>query len=514
MFYPNKEKFIQLATKGNLIPVSCEYFSDLETPVSTFMKIQNSDYSFILESAEAGKHVGRYSFLGSDPSLIFTSKKDAIKIEVKDDGKFASCGGFKNKEYKLDKNKNPLDELNNILSKFKLVQDPGHGLPRFSGGFVGYIGYDMIDFFEPIKPFRNQDLDLPDCVMMLVDNLVIFDHLTKKIKLVCNTYADDSDSNNLGLIYDNAVKRLQDMMDKISVSLDDFIDLSSASLKRGVEIDANIESNFKKEDFIDKVEKIKHEIKDGQIIQAVLSQRFSIPFKDKDPLTVYRILRAINPSPYMFFLKLRDMKLVGSSPEVMVRSEDRNVELRPIAGTRPRGSDDAEDLKLEKELINDEKERSEHIMLVDLGRNDLGRVCEYTSVKVPELMIIEKYSHVLHIVSSVMGKLRSDQNIFDLFKACFPAGTVTGAPKVKAMQIIQDMEETKRGPYAGCVGYFSFSGNMDTCITIRTILFKEDISYIQAGAGIVVDSIPEKEYEETLNKAKALIKALQIVNDI
>jgi len=511
MFYPTKQKFIKLAKRGNLIPVYCEYFSDLETPLSTFMKFIDSDYSFILESVEGGKHIGRYSFLGSDPSLILSSKGDKIKIEVKDKNFLPSNPKFVTRQYKLEKNKNPVDEINDILSEFRLIKDTKLELPKFTGGFVGYIGYDMVTFFEPVKAFKKDDLNLPDCLMMLADNLIIFDHLTKRLKLICNTYIEDKTPEKIAIVYDTVIRRLEKLIKKVSVVLDRSIDLSSIPLKQEVSMSDDIKSNFKKHDFENKVKKIKNEIKNGEIIQAVLSQRLAIPFK-QNPLTVYRVLRAINPSPYMFFLKLKELTLIGSSPEVMVRSEEGKVELRPIAGTRPRGRNEEEDLKLENELISDRKERAEHIMLVDLGRNDLGRVCKYNSVKVPELMVTEKYSHVLHLVSSVLGELKKGKDIFDLFKACFPAGTVAGAPKVRAMQIIQQMENTKRGPYAGCVGYFSFSGNMDTCITIRTIIVKSNVAYIQAGAGIVADSIPEKEYEETLNKAKALIKSIQIAN--
>ncbi len=511
MFYPNKQKFIQLAQKGNLIPVYHEYFSDLDTPVSAFMKIADSEYSFILESAEAGRHMGRYSFLGSEPSLIFSFHLNKIKIEVKNKRFLSHRSGFENQEYRIDEGKDPLDEIKKILSKFKFVKDSTMNLPRFLGGFVGYIGYDVVDFFEPVLPFKKDDLKLPDILMMLVDNLIIFDHLTKKLKLVCNAYVDDKNKKRLSEIYDDTIKRLEIMIHKISSPLDKTADLFFESFYENSKSNIDIKYSEDKENFINKVIEIKKDIKEGEIIQAVLSQRLSVSFKS-NPLTLYRVLRAINPSPYMFLLNLKDMHLIGSSPEVMVRCEDRKVELRPIAGTRPRGKDDEEDVILENELLSDEKEKAEHIMLVDLGRNDLGRVCEYNSVKVPEIMTVEKYSHVLHLVSSVVGHLKKDKDIFDLFRACFPAGTVTGAPKVRAMQVIREKEEIKRGPYAGCVGYFSFSKNMDTCITIRTIIAKDGVAYVQAGAGIVADSIPEKEYEETLNKAKALIKAIQIAN--
>lgn len=510
MFYPKKEKFIQLSKKGNLIPVCGEYFSDLETPVSTLKKITDSEYSFILESVEGGRNIGRYSFIGTSPSLIFTSSKNKIDVKILNK-EFLKSDKFSTASYSLKKENDPIDKVAAILDKFHVVKDPNLNLPRFYGGFVGYVGYDMVKFFEPVGSSKKEKFEIPDCVMLLIDKLIIFDHLTKRMKFVCNAFLDTEKKDEVSNIYNRSIKELREMVEKVNKAEEK--ENITFPLIEGEKEEDKIQSNISQEEYKEKVKYLKSRIEEGEIIQAVLSQRLCVPFK-KDPFIVYRILRAINPSPYMFHLKIKHISLVGSSPEVMVRSENRKVELRPIAGTRPRGHTEEEDIALEKELISDEKERAEHIMLVDLGRNDVGRVCKYGSVKVPELMTVEKYSHVLHLVSSVVGELQEEEDIFDLFRACFPAGTVTGAPKVRAMQLIREVEESKRGPYAGCVGYFSFSGNMDTCITIRTIISKDDKAYVQAGAGIVADSVPQKEYEETLNKAQALIKALKMAKKL
>jgi len=394
------------------------------------------------------------------------------------------------------------------MQQYKFVSVKG--LPRFSGGLVGYIGYDMVRFFEPrlqkTGKINPDDLKLQDVVMVLADKLVIFDHREHTLKIIYCIHTDSSKSSPSKL-YDNAVKEIEVRSQKLEKALGS----KSTSLHKSI-FDFNAKSNFSKSRFEEAVRKAKKYIRSGDIIQAVLSQRFRLKLRT-DSFNIYRALRQINPSAYMYYLKFDKLSIVGSSPELLVRCEDRLVQTRPIAGTRQRGKNEKEDEALSKNLINDKKERAEHIMLVDLGRNDLGRVCERGSVKLSEFMKIEKFSHVMHIVSNVVGKLSKNKNIYDLLRATFPAGTVTGAPKIRAMEIIDELENVKRGPYAGCIGYFSFSGNLDTCITIRTIVVKGNVAYMQAGAGIVADSKPSKEYLETVNKAKAQLLAIQLAQN-
>ncbi len=486
MYYPDKNEFIKLAKEGNLIPVYREILADFETPLSAFTKIDNGNYSFLLESVEGGERIARYSFLGSSPSLVFLSKGKKIIVS---EGKISNSFITKS---------DPISELKNILARYKFVKVKG--LPRFCGGLVGYFGYDIVHFIEKIPDKNPDDLKLPDSVFMLTDTILIFDHVDHKIKVVSNVHVEKDPQK----AYDEAVAKI----DKIIKNLRTTSPKVAANFTRKTR-HLKLKSNLTKDRYEEIVRKAKDYIRKGDIIQTVLSQRFELPIECQ-PFQIYRALRSINPSPYMYYLKLGDFSLVGSSPEIMVRCEDGTVEVRPIAGTRPRGGTEEEDEKLEKDLLRDPKERAEHIMLVDLGRNDIGRVCEYTSVKVPELMVIEKYSHVMHIVSDVSGKLKKGKDSFDVIRATFPAGTVSGAPKVRAMEIIEELENIRRGPYAGSVGYFSFSGNLDSCITIRTIIVKGKTAYIQAGAGIVADSRPEKEYAETINKAKALVRAIEM----
>lgn len=485
MYYPSKKEFIKLSKKGNLIPVYSEIEADLETPVSSFLKIGEGDYSYLLESVEGEESIARFSFLGAAPSLVFKSKGRRIEItENKRARRFVAS-------------EDPLSEIKKIMRQFKFVKIAG--LPRFSGGLVGYMGYDMIRFFEDIPDKNPDDLKVPDSIFMLTDTLIIFDHLMHKIKIVSNARI----AGNPSKAYDNAVKKIGMIERKLS---------GAAPAGRKPQVigrKVRIKSNFTEKTYSDIVRKAKKYIKNGDIIQIVPSQRLEVKLGRRDHFRIYRNLRSINPSPYMYYLKLGDIKLIGSSPEIMVRYEDGKIELRPIAGTRPRGRNETEDIKLEKELLADPKERAEHIMLVDLGRNDIGRAAEFNSVKVIDLMRVEKYSHVMHIVSDITGKLSKSKDAYDVIRAAFPAGTVSGAPKIRAMEIIDELEPTRRGTYAGCVGYFSFSGNVDTCITIRTILVKNNKAYVQAGGGIVADSRPDREYQETLNKARALIKAIE-----
>jgi anthranilate synthase component 1 len=492
MYYPNEKEFLKLAKKGNLIPVYKEILADLETPVSAYLKVsKNDDYSFLLESVEGQERVGRFSFLATNPKLIFKSKGADISI----------IDYIKKKALKFKTKTNPLDEIRKIMNRYRFVKLAQ--LPRFCGGFVGYIGYDCVRFFEKLENKTSDDLNFPDSLLMLAEDLLIFDHVQKTIKIICCAYVQDKSDSELRKAYKDTLGRIDHLHIKLSAKL-------KPSLKeaRAQEIkDIKFSSNIVKKTFTSSVERAKQYIRAGDIIQVVLSQRFSMPVKC-EPLTVYRNLRSINPSPYMFFLKLKDLILVGSSPEMLVRCEDSFVQTRPIAGTRPRGQNEAQDERLKQELLNDPKEKCEHTMLVDLGRNDLGRVCEFKSVHLSEFMKVEMYSHVMHIVSNVCGKLKKNKDIFDALIAAFPAGTVSGAPKVRAMEIIEELEKNRRGPYAGCVGYFSFSGNLDSCITIRTIVINQGRAYVQAGAGIVADSKPEKEFQETINKAKAMLEAI------
>lgn len=490
-YYPSKKEFIKLSKKGNLIPVYQELLADFETPVSAFCKIDKSDYSFLLESVEGQERIGRYTFLGSNPSLVIKSKNDTI--EILEEGRV--------RKYKISKS--PLDEIKKIMSKFKFVKTKG--IPRFCGGLVGYLGYDMVRFIEDLPHNTKDNLKLPDSILMLTDTILIFDHVNKTLKVVSNAFIKDGKAN---AAYQKAIKKI----DKIVQCLkkDYFFKINLGKKRKTTS--SIIKSNFTKESFKKLVIKAKRYIKKGEIIQVVLSQCLKTKI-ETEPFNIYRTLRYINPSPYMYYLKFKELKLIGSSPEIMVRLENEEIELRPIAGTRPRGKNDKEDEHLINDLINDPKERAEHVMLVDLGRNDIGRVSTYGTVKVPELMTIEKYSHVIHLVSDCTGKLKKGKDMFDVVKSAFPAGTVSGAPKVRAMEIIEELEIDGRGPYAGCVIYFGFTGNLDSCITIRTIVVKQNIAYIQAGAGIVADSVPEKEYQETLNKAKGMLKAIELAKN-
>src|SRR5579884_838907 len=486
MVTPSFDLFCRKAKEGNLIPVYREILADTETPVSAYLKIATGDYAYLLESVEGGEKWGRYSFIGVDPSTLIQSKGD--RIEIIRDGKITQ----------IATGENPLLVLKNLLSEYKPVEV--EGLPRFFGGAVGYIGYDMVRFFEPIR-FKSNDWANPDLYFLLTDTLLIFDNVKHRIKVVSNAFIQD---DNLKETYQRAVEKIDDLIARLRRPLD----WEGTTLSPGRK-PAAPKSNFTRDEFKKAVLSAKEYIKAGDIFQVQISQRFSTEISS-DPFMVYRALRSINPSPYMFFLKFGRLHLVGTSPEVLVRLEGKQAETRPIAGTRRRGMSFQEDQALEKELLADPKERAEHVMLIDLGRNDLGRVCEYGTVKVDELMVIERYSHVMHIVSNVVGRLDDRKDAFDLLQACFPAGTVTGAPKIRAMEIIDELEPEGRGLYAGAVGYFSFQGNMDTCITIRTIIIDGHQATVQAAAGIVADSDPDREYEETVNKAKAMLTAIQM----
>ena len=466
MYYPSRQDFIRLAMSANVIPVYKEILADTLTPVSAFQKI-GKGYSFLLESIEGQEKIARFSFIGIEPSIILKSKSNSIEVNKRG----------KSIKYNAD---DPLKEIEKIMNGFKAAGVKG--LPRFSGGLVGYMGYDMVRFFEKLPDKNPDDLQIFDYIFMMADNLVIFDHSTHKVKVVVNAYlVQGSTSFHKGMghgfkiqgVYEKAIKKIEDVIKKLNTP-------KKKKNKRTKVVRHKIESNFTKEEFENMVKKAKEYIRAGDIIQVVPSQRFHTKL-DCEPFDIYRSLRSLNPSPYMYYLNFDKLKIIGSSPELLVRCENGIVETRPIAGTRPRGRDSFEDKRLEKELLADTKEKAEHIMLVDLGRNDIGRVCKPGSVTVTDFMFIERYSHVMHIVSNCAGILDKSKNAFDVLRACFPAGTVSGAPKVRAMEIIDELENTKRGYYAGAVGYFSFSGNMDTCITIRTIL-PEKLKYPTAPA--------------------------------
>jgi anthranilate synthase component 1 len=484
---PSRQEFKDKAGQGNLIPVYTEVYADLETPVSAYLKLRRGENTFLLESVEGGTQVGRYSFLGRDPSIIFEARGGQVKIR-------------RGSRVTTVESADALGELKKLTEELVPVSDPS--LPPFAGGAVGYMAYDTVRQLERLPETNPDDLDVPDMLFMFTDTIVAFDNVSHKLTVMHNLQARPGD--NLDLLYDQAAGVLRQILADLRRPL------SEAQRENGrVQGEENPNSNFERQDFLEAVKACKGYIRRGDIIQAVLSQRLDTTFEG-DAFSLYRALRIVNPSPYMFYLHFGDIKLVGASPEIHVRSFGGDVTIRPIAGTRARGDTLEEDVRLEKELLADEKERAEHLMLVDLARNDIGRVCRYGSVRVTEFMVVERYSHVMHIVSDVEGALEEDRDAFDLIAATFPAGTVSGAPKIRAMEIIEELEPTRRGPYAGLVGYFSFNGNFDSCITIRTMLVSGNRVYVQAGAGIVADSVPETEYEETLNKAKALFRAIQM----
>ena len=489
MIMPSLSEFKELSLRGNLIPLYEEFPLESETPISAFLKIRDGSFSFLLESMEGVGKWGRYTFLGANPSILFRSK--GSRFEVIKEGLTVLSG----------EERDPLVVPERILSRYKPVYDGN--LPRFFGGAVGYVGYDYIRCLERIPDNHFSPPNLFDCYFMVIENLIVFDHLKNRLFVIANAFLDER--KGIEEVYEEAKERIKGLK-RIKNNF-------HSPPENNIRLLSPFRSDLSKGEFMEIVRRAKAYIERGDVFQVVLSQRLSVEMEG-DPFHIYQVLRKLNPSPYLFYLKMGDMVLLGSSPEMMVRLEGRRTKLRPLAGTRPRGRTPEEDLAFERELLGDEKERAEHVMLVDLGRNDLGRVSEAGSVKVTEMMGVERYSHVMHLVSTIEGKLQPGKNAFDVFRAAFPAGTVSGAPKIRAMEIIEELEPVRRGPYAGAVGYFSFSGDMDTCICIRSILFKEGVAYIQVGAGVVADSEPEREYEETLNKAQALFKALQIAGGL
>lgn len=485
MFFPPRDIFNTLAEKGNLIPVYREIMADMDTPVSAFRKLDDGRFSYLLESIEGGEKWGRYSFLGSTPSVIIRSKGNLV--ETISDGNIVQ-----------QETSDPLACIKDLLAKFTPVEVDG--LPRFFGGAVGYLGYDMVRHFEHLPTTKPALIDAYDSYFLITDTIVIFDNVRQKIKVVSNAHLNGEISPEVA--YDEATKKIEAIVQRLQATLP-----TESNIPSGKKIE--LKSNVTRKEYESAVEKAKEYVRAGDIIQVVPSQRFSGELS-ADPFDIYRVMRTLNPSPYMFFLRLDDTVIAGASPEVMVRKEGRRVELRPIAGTRPRGTTPEEDAQLAEELLSDPKERAEHVMLVDLGRNDLGRVCATGSVNVSELMVIERYSHVMHIVSNVQGELEGKKDAFDLVRATFPAGTLSGAPKVRAMQIIDELEPVRREIYGGAVGYFSFSGNMDLAITIRTLVIKDGTVHLQAGGGVVADSDPAAEWQETVNKAMAARRAIEI----
>jgi anthranilate synthase component I len=487
MYYPDLKMFHELTEKGNLIPIYKEILADMETPVSALMKLGSSDHIFLFESVEGGEKWGRYTFLGTDPAIIFKVQGEDVLIQ-------------KNGTVQRQKhNGNPMKFLKDILDSYHPV--PLDGLPRFYGGAVGFLGYDMIQYFEKITISAHDDLKMDDAVFLITDTLVVFDNVKHTIKVVSCAATEGQKDHEI--VYNEAIQKIDRIIDILKMPHKKEEKHSPAHKA------FNLHSNMTSENFKDIVKRAKEYILEGDIIQAVLSQRFHVE-NGVNPLDLYRALRFVNPSPYLFFLKLEDIFLIGSSPEVMVRLEDDVAELRPIAGTRKRGKNEQEDRHLADELLEDPKERAEHVMLVDLGRNDLGRIAQTGSVQVTQLMVVERYSHVMHLVSNIQAQLSAGKDCFDVLKATFPAGTLSGAPKVRAMEIIDELEPTRRGSYGGAVGYFSFSGNMDLCITIRTMLVKDGKIFIQVGAGIVADSDPDGEYQETLNKGEGMMQAIRL----
>ena len=489
---PTLDEFAELAGRGNVVPVFAEFIADGETPVSAFRKLDRGGYSFLFESTEKNDVSGRFSFVGVEPRVIIKSHGRDFRLIEREN------------EHRLQMSSDPLDELRKLMARYHFVSRPE--LPRFAGGAVGFLGYEAIHFFEPRVPIPPRDeLRLPETIFMIPRTLLVFDHRLRTLKIVINAFLEDGPPEK---IYAQAVESIDAIVRRLGQSAD--LPLLPTANSKPLRVD----SNFNPEQFERAAEQVKEYIRAGDVFQAVLSQRFDCDFTG-EALDFYRCLRFINPSPYMFCLKFgADFALVGSSPEMHVRLTGETMEIRPIAGTRPRGATSEQDERNAAELLADPKERAEHIMLVDLARNDVGRVADFGTVRVTEMMTIERYSHVMHIVSNVMGRLRSGCSAFDLVKATFPAGTVSGAPKIRAMQIISELEKTRRGCYAGAVGYFGFDGNLDSCIALRCAVLKKGKAYVQTGAGIVADSNPRSEYEETVNKARAMAKALSMATQM
>jgi anthranilate synthase component 1 len=484
---PDFKEFTRLAKQGNLVPVYETYTADLLTPVGAHLRLaRDAKYSFLLESVEGEENIARYTFTGAHPSEVFRARGRNCTLET----------GGKRIQFEAD----PVEKLRQLTKRFQSVRVPG--LPPLIAGAIGYFAYDMVRLVERIPDTGRDDVGLDDCVMMFYLSLVVFDHVRHRVWIIRNVFTEGKGS--LREKYDAAVREIR----RTRKTLEQPLPPERRARKSGP---LRVESNMTKAQFTAAVRKAKSYIRAGDVFQVVGSQRFSAK-TSADPFEIYRALRVVNPSPYLYFLHLDDVSVVGSSPEMLVKVQGREASYRPLAGTMPRGANEKDDLALETKLLADPKERAEHVMLVDLGRNDLGRVCEYGSVQVERLMFVERYSHVMHIASSLRGKLRADADCFDALMACFPAGTLSGAPKVRAMQIIDELEPTRRGIYGGAILYLDFSGNLDSCIGLRTLVAKGGRAYVQAGAGLVADSVPEREYQECANKARAVIEALEIAH--
>ncbi len=484
--FPELDEFSALARQGNLIPVYREILADLETPVSAFLKIDDGGDAFLLESVEGGEKWGRYSFLGVSPELVLRSKGTTL-------GAGPPRGPFAERQVR-----DPLDATRELLRRYRPVVV--RGLPRFSGGLVGALSYDLVRFFERLPDRTTDELHHPDLYLMLATTLVVFDNVAQTIKVVSHAFLDDGVDPREA--YEQACARVDAVIARLAGPI-------PACESRPIDAALDVRSNFSPAAYQATVERAKEYVFAGDVIQVVLAQRFECR-RRAHPFNIYRCLRTLNPSPYMFFLRLGRLTVLGASPEVMVRLEGRELTVRPIAGTRPRGTEERQDLELERELCADPKEIAEHIMLVDLGRNDVGRVAKIGTVAVTERLVVERYSHVMHLVSNVRGELADGLDCFDAFRATFPAGTLTGAPKIRAMEIIEELEPARRGIYGGAIGYFDFSGNMDTCISIRTMVIDDGTISVQAGAGIVADSKPECEQAECVNKTRALFQAVKL----
>jgi anthranilate synthase component I len=490
MIQPDFKTFTQLVGQGNLVPVYETFTADLLTPVGAYLRIaRHARYSFLLESVEGGENIARYTFAGAKPVEVFRARGRNCTVE-------SAVKGQARKEFEG----NPIEELRRLTRRFHPVRVPG--LPPLIAGAIGYCAYDMVRLVERIPSTGHDDLGLDDCVMMFYLGLLVFDHVQHRVWIIRNVFTEGK--GGLRENYDAAVREIGRTRGMLESPLP-----PERGPKRSARL--HIRSNMTKPQFLLGVRKAKAYIRAGDIFQVVPSQRFSTKIT-ADPFEIYRALRVVNPSPYLCFLRLDEVSVVCSSPEMLLKVQGRDAFYRPIAGTEPRGRNEKEDCELEAKLLADPKERAEHIMLVDLGRNDLGRVCEYGSVKVDRLMFVERYSHVMHLVSSLRGKLREGVDCFDALMACFPAGTLSGAPKIRAMEIIDELEPTRRGIYAGAILYLDFSGNLDSCIALRTLVAKDGRAYIQAGGGIVADSVPEREYQETVNKARALLTAVSIAH--
>jgi anthranilate synthase component 1 len=498
-YYPAFEQFAELARGNTVVPVFRQLIGDTLTPVSAFCKVQEGEWAFLFESVVGGERLGRYSFLGSGPLLTFQAYQQGVRIEQT---RLAGPSGpaVVPAIEKFD-HPDPLRLLEERLALYRAPHVPG--LPRFCGGAVGYAGYDAVRYVERLPNPPPDDRGLPDLCFAFYDRMVIFDHINKTVAAVAHAHVDP---NNLERSYQVACGRVDRLVERLQQGV---ADIQTTDVAPVGEVSRPYRSNFEPAAFEEAVARCKEYIKAGDIFQVVLSQRLQTETTAR-PFDIYRTLRVVNPSPFLFYVKAGPVCLVGSSPEIMARVEEDRVTIRPLAGTRPRGKAEEEDVALAAELMADPKERAEHIMLVDLGRNDVGRVARYGTVQLSDVMTVERYSHVMHLCSTVTGRLQPGKTAFDALRSCLPAGTLSGAPKVRAMEIIDELEPHRRGPYGGAVGYVDFSGNMDTCIALRTLVLKGQTAYLQAGAGIVADSVPEKEREETLNKAKGLLRALEM----